>query len=186
MDYKMIGAISLAFVIIASLMGYTYIWLNSPGNISNEMFAIGLSSAITLLLFAGVAWKLMEIGRSIGEIDTNVRLGKKPLADGNSPLNLTEHDRQLLKHIKGAETARKYKGKVKAPDTASPYAIQKACFAFARDKLIKELSADEVSVLETIAYQEATDVKSLCLIIGLEMRDIILKERENKRNAAHA
>lgn len=76
--------------------------------------------------------------------------------------------------------------KVNAHDTDSPYAIQKACLAFADNKLIRILPPDEVRDFEAIAYQEGSDVRTLCLIVGLEMRDLILKEHKKNRNRADA
>lgn len=76
--------------------------------------------------------------------------------------------------------------KVNAHDTDSPYAIQKACLAFADNKLIRILPPDEVRDFEATAYQEGSDVRTLCLIVGLEMRDLILKEHKKNRNRADA
>ena len=74
--------------------------------------------------------------------------------------------------------------KVNVREGDSPYAIQNVCFAFARDKLIKLLPPDEISFLEATAYQEGSDVQTLYLIVGLEMRDLILAERETDKTPA--
>ena len=169
-------------------LAYLYFWIShqTAGNpiVSHEFFAVGLVVIFLSIGFSIFGVILYRLTASVREIDTLLRLNG--IADSKSPRKLTDKGKALSKLIEGKKLAKKYMSKVNASDTDSPYAVQKACFAFAHNKLIRILPPDEVRDFEAIAYQEGSDVRTLCLIVGLEMRDLILKEHKKNRNRADA
>ena len=183
----MLANVGSILFIVGIPLAYFYFWIShqtTTPTVSNEFFAVGLvgiSFVIGSTIFGVLLYRLTA---SVREIDTLLRLNG--IADSKSPRKLTDKGKSLSKLIEGKKLAQKYMSKVNVRDTDSPYTIQKTCFAFARDKLIRLLPPDDISYFETIAYQEGSDVRTLCLIVGLEMRDLILKEHKKNRSRADA
>ena len=184
----MLANVGSILFIVGIPLAYFYFWIghqtSATPTVSNEFFAVGLVGISFIIGSAIFGVLLYRLTASVREIDTLLRLNG--IADSKSPRKLTDKGKELSRLIEGKKLAKKYMSKVNARDTDSPYAIQKACFAFARDKLLRILPPEEVSDFETIAYQEGSDVRTLCLIVGLEMRDLILKEHKKNRSRADA
>lgn len=180
--------IASILAIVGIPLAYLYVWIGhqtlATPTVSNEFFAIGLVGIFIVIGSTIFGVLLFRLTASVREIDTQLRLNG--IADSKSPRKLTEKGKSLSKLIDGEKLAQKYISKISMRETDSPYAIQKACFDFARDKLFRLLPPDEVSYFENIAYQEGSDVRTLCLIVGLEMRDLILKEHKKSKNHADA
>lgn len=94
-----------------------------------------------------------------------------------SPIGLTDFGEKLSKQVDAKKIAQDYAAEVKFARNATEYRIQEACATFAEKKLLSKLKTDERVSLEKIAYKEGIDIGKIMRVIGVEMRDIFLKER---------
>lgn len=180
-------AIIAAFSATAGVvLTYILFWVSHRASdnpyVSSEFFTIGLMGllfSVALIVFGAVLHKLFE---SIKNLDTLLRTNG--IAQSTSPRTLTPRGKKLSGLINGKAIAKRYKDKIKTENSFPPYAIERACLTFARDRLYKLLSPDEIGFFETIAYEEGSDVQTLCLVVGFEMRDLILAERETNETQA--
>ena len=107
-----------------------------------------------------------------------------PLVASLSPLALNERGQQIAKTIDAAPLASHYADQLQDQvGTMNAYQIQELCFAFARDHLLKDLEATDAvnfNRVTTCAYEEGIDPAEIMRVIGILMRDILLK------NAGHS
>jgi hypothetical protein len=112
--------------------------------------------------------------------------GKQEELKGKSPISLTEKGLALSKAADGKRLAEKYKSKIKLSVSASNYEVQETCLAFAEFDFRDTLEEQEKTDLENLAYQRGISIERVLRVIGIEMRDLILAERENNETSAGA
>ena len=161
---------------------------------------IAIIMVVFLIVFPVVAWKWAwkvrgwksdienELRRLTKKMDGfHIFLSSKfgaPLVESLSPLALNERGQQIAKKIDAESLANHYMAQLQDQvDTMNAYQIQELCFAFARDRLLKDLEANDADNFDRVtscAYQEGIDPAEIMRVIGILMRDILLK------NAGHS
>lgn len=177
---------------------YVWFWLETKSfdfeAISNEIFAIGLLAISFITAAIALTDAIMNINESLKNLISRVshlaqRVGDidgKQETKMKSPISLTEKGLDLLKAADGKRLAEKYHSKIKLSNSASNYEIQETCLAFAEFDFLDTLESQEKIDLENLAYQRGISIERVLRVIGIEMRDLILAERENNETSAGA
>ena len=95
-----------------------------------------------------------------------------------SPTALTEEGETLAKQARAQEIAEKYASQVKVPAKTTPYDIQIIAWEFATEKLRELVSETEENDIKAVAYSHAIKIDIVYKVIGVVLRDHILKQRK--------
>lgn len=192
--WKALNFIGGAFV--TAIIIYLSNWIAAKnvdfGALSNELIAIGFLTivffffAIAMIVVSvffngsltGLIRRITHLAQRVGDID-----GKEEIKM-NSPISLTEKGQELLDTANGQNLAKKYYSAVKLSSSASNYEVQEKCLFFAEFDLLDELEEQEKIELENLAYQRGISIERILRVIGIEMRDLILAEREANKTPA--
>ena len=112
-----------------------------------------------------------------------------PTQHTNSPIALSDLGRQVAEEIKVDNWVNTYVEKVKAQlaPNGTPYEIQEACFRYADEQLMKELETESKTNkaysfikkdIEMSAYKNGIDIPSVLRVVGIKIRDEILRVRD--------
>lgn len=125
--------------------------------------------------------KLAEIEKNIASILAIISGPRSDLATNQSPLSLTKRGKEIGGSIDAKNIADKHIEKYKEAYTdwedMNAYHIQQTCVDFAMNELADLLTDQEKKPLEDAAYQHGIDLLSIFWVIGIVMRDKVLKER---------
>lgn len=94
-----------------------------------------------------------------------------------SPLSLTDEGKKLSERMNAQEIVQQYADKIKHEDM-NAYQIQEECLRFSGEDLLDKLkeSPNQFKKMSDIAYEEGVKIEELLHIIGILLRDEILKE----------
>ena len=119
---------------------------------------------------------------ALGNITREIKaLSGQKFMKAESPISLNSKGIELSEKMDAYRIANKYKEKLlnKAKkENRNPYQIQQSCFDFATNKILEDLEEKDKKTfdhLTNIAYNEGVRVEALMQIIGLVLRDQVLK-----------
>lgn len=144
--------------------------------ISTEFVAIVWMGIVSFLSHNELSKLLIKLTSRV----ENLEGGSKNVTQSSSPISLTDYGQNLSEIVGAKAIAQNYAGRVEFGLLASEYHIQEVCSQFAEEQLLDNLTPDERSFLETIAYQEGIDIKKILRVIGIEMRDFFLAQRKKE------
>ena len=105
------------------------------------------------------------------------RKDDKSITEANSPIQLTDYGNEISKNIHGKEIAKQYVEHVELDENANGYEIQQSCLNYCSNNLLLDMDNEERRKLEEYSFSSGLPMLSLMRIIGFEMRDILLEER---------
>lgn len=113
-------------------------------------------------------------------------LDEREEVEGHSPLALTEKGRILSKAVNAKDLATKYRSHLGSVNTKQAYDIQEACLTFAAFDMLEALDDEDSRAVKKYAYDKGISVERVLRVIGIEMRDMILAQRENNETPSNA
>ena len=125
--------------------------------------------------------RVESLANRVGEID-----GGQEEVEGHSPRALTEKGRILSKAVNAKDLATKYRSHLGSVNTKQAYDIQEACLAFAELDMLEALDDEDSRAVKKYAYENGISVERVLRVIGIEMRDMILAQRENDETPSNA
>lgn len=109
------------------------------------------------------------------------RLANRPVAADHSPLSLNEFGQELSRKMYAPSIVEKYTehliDKAKT-ENMNAYQIQQSCISFATNELIDDLEEKDKNLfneISDIAFNEGVAIETLTYVLGLELRDRVLK-----------
>lgn len=111
-----------------------------------------------------------------------IKLGGEPVAEAKSPLRLTDFGEKIATEIEVHSWADSFKEelleRIEKPD---PYEVQMTCFEYAQNSVMDDLKTlAEGNVWEepikTAALRHGIDLDQVLEVVGIVLRDMMLKE----------
>lgn len=167
-------------------------------HILNIVFESGLTGLMVLFLLYLIwhfsAWKrdIKDIMLGWPKLKEQVRdiasfiKWKYPdfeLISFQSPIGLTSQGQSLAQKSNAESLAAKYAKQIDIPSDANPYDVQTICLEFAESKLLSLLQHDEKDHIKTVAYENGYKVEHILTLIGIILRDRLIREKGMTREA---
>ncbi len=115
---------------------------------------------------------------TLDKIYTKIMSGSTITNSG--PMSLTELGQEISGNVNAKVLANKYIKTLKegstSNDNLSAFVIQTESIDFATNELMDNFSSEEKSLVQNEAFQQGLDIKKILEIIGIELRDIWLKD----------
>ncbi len=103
----------------------------------------------------------------------------RPIDVSTSPIALSEYGKELSQGVDAPSLATRYAERLKGNvGDKNAYQIQELCFEYAKTKILKDIEAHDAerfNTLTTYAFEEGIDTDKIMRVIGILMRDILLK-----------
>ncbi|MBL6761392.1 MAG: hypothetical protein ISQ19_01705 [PS1 clade bacterium] len=170
---------------IIGVAAYWTLWFLARPSVKDSISdEIAFSGFVSLVICAShfrlsdlidmVNERVESLANRVGEID-----GGQEEVEDHSPRALTEKGRILSKAVNAKDLATKYRSHLGSVNTKQAYDIQEACLAFAELDMLEALDDEDSRAVKKYAYENGKSVERVLRVIGIEMRDMILAQREN-------
>lgn len=100
----------------------------------------------------------------------------KPIAQTESPVQLNDYGNTISEQVEAKSIIDKVLSDVPVKSDMNEYQIQQTCFEYANRDLLKSVSAEEKNRVEKLAYDEGIELESVLRVLGIELRDAVLKK----------
>ena len=123
---------------------------------------------------------IKEMRRKIDDILLRLPLPKT--LEANSPITLSDLGKKVADEIHVDNWVDEYVEEVRARigDGPTPYSIQDACFQYTENELMRKLAEngppERKENIEMSAYQNGIEVPSILRVVGVKLRDKILRD----------
>lgn len=182
-------------------MSSNALWLS----IASSGAEIGIIILVFAFLYDRLSKRLKTLSKKMDKLETSFEEFTKEFKDDNflkklaekvaniinndyalvskteSPVSLTEIGKEINDSIDAERIAsnyiKYYKKEHSGWQDMNAYHTQETCFEFCSKKLISLLSEQEKKPLEDEAYQRGIDISNIFRVIGIVMRDKMLKEK---------
>lgn len=95
----------------------------------------------------------------------------------HGPTHLSDYGHRILESCDGSKIIDAYKDKVSLADDLNEYEIQETCVDFAVSNLESILKPDELAKVQKTAFGEGMPIETVLRVIGLELRNVVFKQR---------
>ena len=106
------------------------------------------------------------------------------IIQSTSPLTLTDYGEELAEKANAEIIAERYAGQLfKEIENLNEYQIQEFCFDFTKQKLLEDLKTndhEDFEVISRLAFNEGIEIDKVTRVIGLVLRDQLIKMKYKK------
>ncbi len=133
-----------------------------------------------IIKIEGLADRVLVMSTKVDLIYENT-LGAKRTVAAASPITLTDVGKEIAQKIKAETILNKYLAKlskeIDAEDPKNAYDIQMTAMKLVKGKMLTFLNGEELAIVKQEAYNRGLIVEDIMSVLGVLLRDHILKEK---------